>query len=87
MLMVKPGMAYLDIVRQTKDLHPEHPLFIYQVLIIKIPPKIFDSPVLVSYFLLLIITGIWRICYDYSGRSNRGYRPANCVGRDPCSYA
>lgn len=31
MLMVKPGLAYLDIVRQTKDAHPEHPLFIYQV--------------------------------------------------------
>lgn len=31
MLMVKPGMAYLDIVRQTKDLYPQLPLFIYQV--------------------------------------------------------
>lgn len=31
MLMVKPGMAYLDIVRQTKDLYPNLPLFIYQV--------------------------------------------------------
>lgn len=31
MLMVKPGMAYLDIVRQTKEAHPEHPLFVYQV--------------------------------------------------------
>ncbi|KAJ1519877.1 hypothetical protein ONE63_004118 [Megalurothrips usitatus] len=31
MLMVKPGLAYLDIVRQTKEAHPEHPLFIYQV--------------------------------------------------------
>ncbi|XP_034230432.1 delta-aminolevulinic acid dehydratase [Thrips palmi] len=31
MLMVKPGLAYLDIVRQTKDAHPAHPLFIYQV--------------------------------------------------------
>lgn len=29
--MVKPGLAYLDIVRQTKDAHPEHPLFVYQV--------------------------------------------------------
>lgn len=29
--MVKPGMAYLDIVRQTKDLYPNLPLFIYQV--------------------------------------------------------
>ncbi|XP_031621515.1 delta-aminolevulinic acid dehydratase [Contarinia nasturtii] len=31
MLMVKPGMAYLDIVRQTKDMFPNIPLFIYQV--------------------------------------------------------
>ncbi|XP_059480137.1 delta-aminolevulinic acid dehydratase [Neocloeon triangulifer] len=31
MLMVKPGLSYLDIVRQTKDKHPEYPLFIYQV--------------------------------------------------------
>lgn len=31
MLMVKPGLAYLDIVRQTKDSYPEYPLFIYQV--------------------------------------------------------
>uniref|UniRef100_A0A336LML7 Delta-aminolevulinic acid dehydratase n=1 Tax=Culicoides sonorensis TaxID=179676 RepID=A0A336LML7_CULSO len=31
MLMVKPGMAYLDIVRQTKDEFPDIPLFIYQV--------------------------------------------------------
>lgn len=31
MLMVKPGLAYLDIVKQTKDTHPEYPLFIYQV--------------------------------------------------------
>jgi porphobilinogen synthase len=31
MLMVKPGMAYLDIVKQTKDEFPNIPLFIYQV--------------------------------------------------------
>lgn len=31
MLMVKPGISYLDIVRQTKDKYPQHPLFIYQV--------------------------------------------------------
>lgn len=31
MLMVKPGVAYLDIVRQTKDLFPHIPLFVYQV--------------------------------------------------------
>jgi len=31
MLMVKPGLAYLDLVKQTKDNHPNHPLFIYQV--------------------------------------------------------
>lgn len=31
MLMVKPGLAYLDIVRETKDKYPEHPMFIYQV--------------------------------------------------------
>lgn len=31
MLMVKPGLAYLDIVRQVKDKYPEYPLAIYQV--------------------------------------------------------
>jgi delta-aminolevulinic acid dehydratase/porphobilinogen synthase len=31
MLMVKPGLAYLDLMRETKDAHPHHPLFIYQV--------------------------------------------------------
>ncbi|RZF39925.1 hypothetical protein LSTR_LSTR002328 [Laodelphax striatellus] len=31
MLMVKPGLAYLDIIRQTKIAHPEYPLFVYQV--------------------------------------------------------
>ncbi|XP_002741486.1 delta-aminolevulinic acid dehydratase-like [Saccoglossus kowalevskii] len=30
-LMVKPGMPYLDIVRQTKDKYPSIPLAIYQV--------------------------------------------------------
>ncbi|XP_049887997.1 delta-aminolevulinic acid dehydratase isoform X2 [Pectinophora gossypiella] len=30
-LMVKPGLPYLDIVKQTKDQFPNHPLFIYQV--------------------------------------------------------
>ncbi|XP_075159979.1 porphobilinogen synthase [Haematobia irritans] len=31
MLMVKPGMPYLDILRQTKDTFPSHPLYVYQV--------------------------------------------------------
>ncbi|CAG0881835.1 unnamed protein product [Darwinula stevensoni] len=31
MLMVKPGLTYLDIVRLTKDRFPNHPLFIYHV--------------------------------------------------------
>ncbi|XP_065226914.1 delta-aminolevulinic acid dehydratase [Planococcus citri] len=31
MLMVKPGLFYLDIVKQTKDAFPEYPLFAYQV--------------------------------------------------------
>lgn len=31
MLMVKPGLPYLDIVRETKDKFPNLPLFIYQV--------------------------------------------------------
>lgn len=30
-LMVKPGMAYLDILRSVKDNHPHVPLFVYQV--------------------------------------------------------
>jgi len=31
MLMVKPGLAYLDIVRDVKNKYPQYPLFIYQV--------------------------------------------------------
>jgi len=31
MLMVKPGMSYLDIVREVKNEFPELPMFIYQV--------------------------------------------------------
>ena len=31
MLMVKPGLAYLDLVRETKDAFPSLPMFIYQV--------------------------------------------------------
>lgn len=31
MVMVKPGMAYLDVVRDTKQRHPELPVAIYQV--------------------------------------------------------
>lgn len=31
MLMVKPGLAYLDIVREVKNRHPFHPMFVYQV--------------------------------------------------------
>ena len=35
MLMVKPGLAYLDLVRETKNKFPHHPMFIYQVKQIK----------------------------------------------------
>ncbi|XP_025269686.1 endoplasmic reticulum chaperone BiP isoform X2 [Camponotus floridanus] len=31
MLMVKPGLPYLDVVRCTKDTYPQYPLFVYQV--------------------------------------------------------
>lgn len=31
MLMVKPGMPYLDIIYRIKTAHPAHPLFAYQV--------------------------------------------------------
>uniref|UniRef100_A0A8C6YKX1 Delta-aminolevulinic acid dehydratase n=1 Tax=Naja naja TaxID=35670 RepID=A0A8C6YKX1_NAJNA len=31
MLMVKPGMPYLDLVREVKDKHPSHPLAVYHV--------------------------------------------------------
>ena len=31
MLMVKPGLAYLDLVREVKSRHPELPMAIYQV--------------------------------------------------------
>ena len=29
--MVKPGLPYLDIVKQVKIDHPEYPLFVFQV--------------------------------------------------------
>lgn len=31
MLMVKPGISYLDIVRDAKNNFPNHILYIYQV--------------------------------------------------------
>lgn len=31
MLMVKPIMAYMDILKLVKDKHPEYPMFVYQV--------------------------------------------------------
>lgn len=31
MLMVKPGMPYLDLVRDAKERHPTHPLAVYHV--------------------------------------------------------
>lgn len=31
MLMVKPGLPYLDIVREVKDKFPNHPLAVYNV--------------------------------------------------------
>ena len=31
MLMVKPGLAYLDVVKSTKQAYPQYPLAIYQV--------------------------------------------------------
>uniref|UniRef100_A0A8D9B6E4 Delta-aminolevulinic acid dehydratase n=1 Tax=Cacopsylla melanoneura TaxID=428564 RepID=A0A8D9B6E4_9HEMI len=30
-LMVKPGLAYLDIISELKSRHPEYPMFVYQV--------------------------------------------------------
>ena len=32
MLMVKPGIAYLDMVSEVKNRYPNHPMFIYQVV-------------------------------------------------------
>lgn len=31
MLMVKPILAYMDILKTLKDKHPEYPMFVYQV--------------------------------------------------------
>lgn len=31
MLMVKPGLAYIDIVRNIKTKFPNYPMFVYQV--------------------------------------------------------
>ena len=43
MLMVKPGLAYLDMVRDIKDRHPFHPMFIYQVSVDFITKYEYDS--------------------------------------------
>ena len=55
MLMVKPGLAYLDLVRETKNAHPNHPMFIYQVR--RCTPTIQCSSIRFSY---LHSTGIGR---------------------------
>ena len=34
MLMVKPGLPYIDMIREVKLKHPNHPMFVYQVSII-----------------------------------------------------
>ena len=34
MLMVKPGLPYIDMIREVKLKHPNHPMFAYQVSII-----------------------------------------------------
>lgn len=31
MLMVKPALSYLDLVKDTKTSYPDYPLFVYQV--------------------------------------------------------
>ena len=31
MLMVKPGLSYLDIIQEVKQKHSNHPMFVYQV--------------------------------------------------------
>lgn len=31
MLMVKPGLPYLDVLKTVKDSYPEYPLYVYQV--------------------------------------------------------
>lgn len=31
MLMVKPAMAYMDLVQRIKRAHPDYPMFVYQV--------------------------------------------------------
>lgn len=31
MLMVKPVMVYMDILKTIKDKYPEYPMFVYQV--------------------------------------------------------
>nr|CAH7725284.1 unnamed protein product [Callosobruchus chinensis] len=31
MLMVKPVMAYMDVLKTVKDAYPDHPMFVYQV--------------------------------------------------------
>lgn len=31
MLMVKPGLPYLDVMRDTKNAYPQYPLYVYHV--------------------------------------------------------
>lgn len=48
MLMVKPGLPYLDIVRETKDKYPNLPLFIYQVTFLLMRKGIFVNKCLLG---------------------------------------
>ena len=67
MLMVKPGLAYLDLVRETKDAFPNHPMFIYQV-----------NNIHTSLFYVVLpkdfLTGVRRVRDDPSWCCCRGFQ-------------
>lgn len=71
MLMVKPGLPYLDIVRQTKDQFAHIPLFIYQVR------KCDDF---VAFFFICIFLGFGRVCNVVP------WCREWCNGSDGCRY-
>ena len=81
MLMVKPGLAYLDVVREVKLRHPELPMAIYQVAgqvsSLRNPADICTITVLSS------LSGLWGVRHVVSRRSRGCLRPSRHPRRNP----
>ena len=74
-LMVKPGLAYLDLVRQVKDKFPNHPMFIYQVITTTNSSMLFISLLSEFRLIILIILGLGRIRNVVPWRQSRCIQP------------